>query len=177
MNDLLCNIRTTQVLDDGDTNTQHSLEPSQVFIAHMHKQKPHVLKHTSLSFKKSHHIPRADSITGQNGHLPRGARFCGKEEKISFTRVNLLIYYQMISQKQGRKKKNQCNLGLNTAIQRNVFFFRLYCIVLNNIGVNTVAKCHLYGHSLTLELLTGQIYLMLPDAKCTAAERSFFNLK
>lgn len=53
MNDLLCNIRTTQVLDDRDTNTQHSLEPSQVFIAHVHKQKPHVLKHTSLSVKNS----------------------------------------------------------------------------------------------------------------------------
>lgn len=56
MNDLLCNIRTTQVLDDGDTNTQHSLEPSQVFIANVHKQKPHVLKHTSLSVKNSSYL-------------------------------------------------------------------------------------------------------------------------
>lgn len=56
MNDLLCNIRTTQVLDDGDTNTQHSLEPCQVFIAHVHKQKPHVLKHTSLSVKNSSYL-------------------------------------------------------------------------------------------------------------------------
>lgn len=56
MIDLLCNIRTTQVLDDGDTNTQHSLEPSQVFIAHVHKQKPHVLKHTSLSIKNSSYL-------------------------------------------------------------------------------------------------------------------------
>lgn len=42
------------MLDDGDTNTQHSLEPSQVFIAHVHKQKPHVLEHTSLFLNSSY---------------------------------------------------------------------------------------------------------------------------